>query len=86
MRKDRPQEKLLSAAVGGVMGRQLQTVGPGLALGVLLDTFGVRTLLVPIVVLLSRRNRWPSRLGQPASAPHGGPPPHGEPHPGLGGS
>jgi len=35
----------------------------GLAAGILLDTFVVRTLLVPsIVALLGRWNWWPSRL------------------------
>jgi putative drug exporter of the RND superfamily len=44
-------------------GTQLRDVGTGLALGILMDTFGVRSLLVPsAVVLLGRWNWWPSRL------------------------
>jgi RND superfamily putative drug exporter len=45
--------------------RTIVDVGVGLALGVLMDTFGVRTLLVPsAVVLIGRWNWWPSRLSR----------------------
>jgi putative drug exporter of the RND superfamily len=46
------------------MGSDATDVGVGLAIGVLMDTFLVRTLIVPsIVVLLGRWNWWPSKLG-----------------------
>jgi putative drug exporter of the RND superfamily len=40
-------------------------VGVGLALGILMDTFIVRTVLVPCtVVLLGRRNWWPAKMSR----------------------
>jgi RND superfamily putative drug exporter len=45
-------------------GMQIKEIGYGIAAGILMDTFLVRTLLVPaIVVLVSRWNWWPSSLG-----------------------
>jgi RND superfamily putative drug exporter len=58
---------LILAGTFGVLtvtgNTQVQEIGLGLAAGILLDTFFVRTLLVPsVVVLLGRWNWWPSRL------------------------
>ena len=58
---------LILAGTFGVLtatgNTQIVEIGVGLAAGILLDTFLVRTLLVPsVVVLLGRWNWWPSRL------------------------
>jgi RND superfamily putative drug exporter len=59
---------LILAGTFGVLGlvggdESVQQIGYGIAFGILLDTFFVRTLLVPsIVALLGRRNWWPSEL------------------------
>jgi putative drug exporter of the RND superfamily len=61
---------VLTIAAGGG-NSQVRDIGLGLALGILMDTFLVRTLLVPsTVVLLGRWNWWPSRLhiDEPAEA------------------
>jgi len=61
-----------SSSAGPQNVRTIVDVGVGLALGVLMDTFLVRTLLVPsAVVLIGRWNWWPSRLcrEQPDRAP-----------------
>ena len=48
---------------GGSGSPQVQQIGLGLGLGIMMDTFLVRTLLVPsIVVLLGKWNWWPSKL------------------------
>ena len=70
---------VLAFAGGGASGgSQIQQIGYGVAFGVVMDTFVVRTILVPaIVVLLGRRNWWPSglwRQGEPALTPAVTPP------------
>jgi putative drug exporter of the RND superfamily len=61
---------LILAATFGVAGltgatTQIKELGTAIALGILLDTFFVRTLLVPaIVVLCGRYNWWPSKLAR----------------------
>jgi RND superfamily putative drug exporter len=59
---------LILAGTFGVLGlvggsSQIEQIGYSIAFGILLDTFFVRTLLVPsIVALLGRWNWWPSDL------------------------
>jgi len=60
---------ILAATFGaaGVTGAtsQIKQLGAAIALGVLIDTFLVRTLMVPaIVVLCGRFNWWPSHLAR----------------------
>jgi RND superfamily putative drug exporter len=53
------------AVIGGrgSGGSQIRDVGIGLAVGVIMDTFVVRTVLVPCTaVLLGRWNWWPSKI------------------------
>jgi putative drug exporter of the RND superfamily len=60
------------AVIGGrgAGGSQIVDVGAGLAIGVLMDTFVVRTVLVPcMVVLLGRWNWWPSKLSMDEPSP-----------------
>ena len=73
---------ILAATFGaaGVTGAtsQIKQLGTAIALGVLLDTFLVRTLMVPAIVVLCRRyNWWPSKLArrEPAAAGQPGPAP-----------
>jgi len=52
-------------SIFGIVGGndQSQQIGYGVAFAILLDTFFVRTLVVPsIVALLGKRNWWPSKL------------------------
>ena len=50
-------------------GGQIQQIGLGIAAGILMDTFLIRTLLIPsTVVLLGRWNWWPSALSRTTAA------------------
>ena len=73
-----------SGSAGQQNVRTIVDVGVGLALGVLMDTFLVRTLLVPsAAVLIGRWNWWPSELFRmrPAIAPAAAPPDRPAPQP-----
>jgi putative drug exporter of the RND superfamily len=60
---------VLAIVAGSTPGSsQIRDIGVGLAIGILMDTFLVRTLLVPsVVALLGRWNWWPGRLSRAAS-------------------
>ncbi len=63
---------VLGAAAGSASGAdQVRQIGFGIAAGIVMDTFLIRTLLVPAtVVLLGHWNWWPSPLfRRPADAP-----------------
>ena len=61
---------LILAGTFGVLGlvggnTQIEQIGYSIAFGILLDTFFVRTLLVPsVVTLLGKWNWWPSKLSK----------------------
>jgi putative drug exporter of the RND superfamily len=63
---------LIVVAGSGPSSSFIRPIGVGLALGILMDTFLVRTLLVPsTVVLLGRWNWWPSRMSRAHDHPAG---------------
>ncbi len=56
---------VLALSGSGSYATETRQIGFGLAVGILMDTFLIRTLLVPsIVILLGRWNWWPSALGR----------------------
>ena len=64
---------IFAASMGGLLLSSIGIVIQGgfvIAVGILLDTFVVRTITVPaIAALVGRANWWPSRMGVPRSAP-----------------
>jgi RND superfamily putative drug exporter len=75
---------LILAATFGVAGvtgatTQIKQLGTAIALGVLIDTFLVRTLMVPAIVVLCRRwNWWPSPLSRRSAQIQAAPAPSAE--------
>ncbi len=69
---------VLVVSATGKEASQIRPIGVGLAVGILMDTFLVRTLLVPAtVILLGRFNWWPSRMGRGSAASAESPPARG---------
>ncbi len=61
---------LAVVAGSSASGSQVRAIGAGLAIGILMDTFIVRTLLVPsTVMLLGRWNWWPAGMSRAPAEP-----------------